>query len=382
MSKDKQVRIKNPPNKIGLWDLYDKNIYVRIKEKINNDFFNHFRENNSKLKILDLWGYQNRIYFTPLDLIIKILDTFPVENRKKFKKIIESNLEGLRYGYGKGKSIKNPELPIKFSPELARICGHLIGDGGIRRVKGDYAVHYTNQNSLLIKQFKEDIFTIFGSVEAYEYRYHMKDKNKNLKVIRFPSIVGIILMEFFGPMIKSTKKIPKIILESDKKYKSLFLQALYDDEGCVSSNRIIIAMSNKDIIKNIKDILEREFSISPSNIRERRYIKWQNSYILEIFGVKNMITFSKEIGFSHSKKKDKLDTYIKNHKRIHFRKGELKVLICNLLKERKNLSVYDIAASLNIKPKRSLRAQLFLLEKRKIIKPKINKGRIKVYSLV
>lgn len=367
---------------IELWDLYDKNIYVKIEKQITKQFFENFIKNNPRIKI-KIWAYKNQKYFTPLNTIIKILDLFPPEEKIKFKKLIESNIEELRFGRGQGKSIKNPKLPIKFSPELAKICGHLIGDGGIRLTKGDYAVHYTNKNPFLIEQFKQDILKIFGSIESYYYKYKIKDKNIDLKVIRFPSIIGVILMEFFGPMIKDTKKVLDIILDSNKKSKSLFLQALFDDEGCVSSNRIIIEISNKKIIEAIKNILESEFFIQPTNISEKTHEKGQNSYRLEIHGRKDICSFYNEINFSHPKKKEKLKGYVDNYKTtiLKSRKGEIKKLIIDILKKENNKNVYEIAKHLKREPKRAFKKHLFDLEKEGTVKVKKGKNRIKIYSL-
>ena len=367
---------------IELWDLYNKNIYVKIEKQIIKQFFENYEKNNSKIKI-KIWAYKNQRYFTPLDTIIKILNLFPPEEEIKFKKLVESNIEELKFGSGKAKPIKNPRLPIKFSPELAKICGHLIGDGGIRLTKGDYAVHYTNKNPFLIEQFKQNILKTFGNIEPYYYEYKIKDNNIDLKVIRFPSIIGIILMEFFGSMIKDTKKVPEIIMNSDKRSKSLFLQALYDDEGCISSNRIGICITNKEVIESIKKILETEFLIQPTKITKRVHKGWLDLYRLEIHGRKDIMLFSKEISFSHPKKKEKLKLFIKEYKNknFYFRKGELKNLITNILKKRGNQSVYDIAKNLNIEPKRSLRRKLYLLEKDNIIKAIRNKNRIKIYNI-
>lgn len=371
--------------KIELWDLYNKNIYIKVKTQTINNLFDYFIESVKDKQgfiIKNIWFYRKGIYFTPLNLIIKILNLFPVEEKTKFKKLIEVNLEELKFGYGLAKSIKNPKLPIKLSPRLARVCGHLIGDGGIRLRKGDYAVHYTNKDPFLINQFKKDIQNIFGGVDPYKYDYNVKN-NKNLKVIRFPSIIGILLMEFFGPLIKDTKDIPNTIINANKKYKNLFLRALFDDEGCISSNRIVIEMSSKKILEKIKKMLETDFLIYPTGIFKRDNKKHKSSYRIEIHGRKDIIRFSKKIGFSHLIKKKKLGIYVKDYKnkQVRFRKGELKNLIIDILKKENNLSVYNISDKLNILPKRSFRKHLYSLEKKNIIQAMRNKNKIKIYSI-
>lgn len=122
---------KQEKDQIELWDLHNKNIYIKVKKEIVSVLFNSFKKSKEKFEIKYIWEYTKNNCSIPLDLIIKILDSFPSQEKTKFKNLVELNIEEIKSGYGPSKPIKDPALPIKFSPELARICGHLIGDGGI-----------------------------------------------------------------------------------------------------------------------------------------------------------------------------------------------------------------------------------------------------------
>lgn len=373
-------------NVLNLWDLSNERVYVKIKQPHIKNFFNYaisFAGSENKLavllglnKVYNIYESKNGIRLVSLNLILKILNIIPLEKRQELKNIIENNVEELRYGYGKAKSIKNPKLPMLFSPILARIAGHLAGDGGIRLSKGNYPVYYTNQCKILVNQFKEDILHIFGDIDTYEY-YKESDKTT---MIRFPSIVGIILMKFFGPMVGKLKHVPDVIIDADNKFKSMFLKAIYDDEGCMSSssNRISFEISNEQIAKTVKEML-KYFGIIPGKITKRKATeKWKNAYQFGIFG-KDMLTFAKSINFSHPIKKCKLKRFLLNKSFIH-KKGEQEFLIMNELKNG-DMTIYDISKRLEIPISRNFRKQLFKLEKSNKITVKVIDRRIKTYGL-
>jgi len=371
---------------VNLWDLTEMKIYVKLKKEIICEFFDYaisLTGSESKLasalkmkKVYNIWYYKNISRFIPLRLITKIMNILPKEKKDEFKKRIEENLEELRYGYGLAKSIRNPKLPIKFSPILARIIGHVIGDGGIRMTKGDYPVYYTNKCDTLVNQFKEDIWGVFGDVDVYDYH----NKNDGTRMVRFPSTVGIILINFFGSQVSSLKHVPEIILNSDKKSKAMFLRALFDDEGCVSSDRIHFGISNRDIIKKVGELL-KEFGIRTGIITERKTTeKWKASYQFGIFGRVDICIFEQEIGFNHHEKKEKLRYLVEsyNNKQIQYKKGEIRNLIIEKLKNN-SMSIYELSKNLSRKPSHRLREQLYKLGRDKLIKSRTEKGRLKIY---
>lgn len=370
---------------VNLWDLAEERVYIKVKNDVIKDFVEYatnFAGGENKLarllgknRIYNIWEFKNSKRFASLGLMVNILNIIPLEKREEFKNKIENNIEELRYGYGKAKSIKNPKLPITSSPVLARTAGHLAGDGGIGLSKGDYPAYYTNQNKLLVKQFKEDVLDVFGDVYVYEY-YKKSDKTT---MVRFPSIVGIILMKFFGPMIGKLKHVPEVVLNADNESKRMFLRAIYDDEGCISesSNRVAFGVSNKQIAESVQRML-RDFGIRPGVITKRDATdKWEANYQFGITG-KDILEFNKNIGFSHEDKKHKLERYLQNRKFCH-KKGEQGCLILNLLKNR-SMTAREISKKLGIEISRNFRKQLFILQKSNKVNVRIVK-RMKLYSI-
>jgi len=370
-------------NDLNLWDLVGERVYVKIRQPYIKNFLEYvvsFSGSESKLakllgrrKINNIWEIKEGKRLISLDLIISILNILLIYKREEFKNIIENNIEELRYGYGCTKPIKNPRFPIIFSPVLARIAGHVAGDGGIEL--SGYAVYYTNQNKLLIEQFKKDIMNIFGDVGVYEY---YKDSD-NITMVRFSGIVGLILMKFFGPMVGKLKHVPEVVSNADKESKRMFLRAIYDDEGCISesSNRIAFGVSNKQMIESVHEML-KEFRLTPGVITQKEATdRWEASYQFGITG-KDMLTFSKTINFSHNEKKDKLEKYLQNRK-FYRKKGEQERLILDVLKSG-SMTAREISKKLGVDLSRSFRKQLFKLQKNNKVNFKIV-NRMKLYSI-
>ena len=376
-------------NALNLWDLSEERVYVKIKNGVIKEFFNFaikFAGSENKLarllgknRIGNIWEFKNDKALTPLNLIVNILNIIPPEKGEEFKNKIENNIEQLRYGYGCAKSIKNPKLPIIFSPVLARIAGHVTGDGGIGMRRG-YPVYYTNQCKSLTNEFKEDIIDVFGDVDAYEY---YKDSDKTT-MIRFPSIVGLILMKFLGPMVGELKHVPDVVLNSDNETKIMFLRAVYDDEGCPSesSNRITFGISNEQVANAVKEML-KEFGIRPGTITKGEATeRWSANYQFGIFGRDDVRIFENEIGFNHPEKKIKLSNLVKSyeHKQNRYKNEEIKSLILETINRNNRLNTCELAKKLNRKPSYRFREQLYKLTNAGKIKT-ITIKRTRFYSL-
>jgi len=376
-------------NALNLWDLAKERVYIKIKKDVIKEFFDYaikFAGSENKLagllgknRICNIWEFKNSEMFVPLNLIANILNIMPLEKREELKNKIENNIEELRYGYGCAKSIKNPKLPIIFSPILARIAGHVAGDGGIG-IKRGYPVYYTNQCKSLTNEFKRDIIDVFGDVDAYEY---YKDSDKTT-MIRFPSIVGIMLMKILGSMIGELKHVPEVVLNSEKEAKSMFLRAIYDDEGCPSesSNRIAFGISNEQIARTVKEML-KEFGIRPGTItKEEATERWSANYQFGIFGRDDIRTFKNEIGFNHPEKKMKLNNFVKSYryKQNRYKKGEIKSLILETINRNNRLNTCELAKKLNRKPSYRFREQLYKLTNAGKLKT-ITIKRTRLYSL-
>jgi intein/homing endonuclease len=356
---------------IHLWDLPDRKTYLLIKEHLRRELFNRgysmLRNKTNLDKFLGLHRvhrklYENGKYFCPLWVIKKILSVLDDEERYKLMACIEKNIEELRKNYGgRAKSIKNPKFPISFSYVLSRIAGHLVGDGGISR---NMIVHYTNKLKDLTDQFKSDITDAFGEVDIYEYN------DDGITQVSAPSIVGLILTAFFGRQSKGYKHVPEIVLNSDKFSKILFLRAVFDDEGSVnlSEKEIELQMTSKPILEKIKELLS-EFGIRTGKISKRKKVENQRRvYRFDITGRRDLEMFNKKIGFDHPEKKQKLQDSLESYQRYQYKQGEIKIIMLDILKREKEISVKQLAYILKRKPAGRFYRQLRELRNKNLIR--------------
>lgn len=306
---------------IDLWGLSGREFYIRLKEAFLKSFFSYsisvVGSQHELAKLLGkhdsiVYNYQHRNRFISLNIISKIMKLLPKDEENKWRYLIEENLEEIKCDGNLSKSLKKPKFPICLTPILFKILGHVTGDGYIEMNKGSPLVGYTNQRIELIEQFKENIEEVFGNIEPYE-RVTKGDTYN----IRYPGIVGIILSNLLGSL-PSRSDIASLISQFDEQSKSLFLRALFDDEGYVSIRKyqIGIDMTNKEVIETIKKLL-LEFNIETGKISEKvRKIPRKPIYAVRISGRKNLNLFTRIIGFDHPLKRDKIQVLLNNYKSI------------------------------------------------------------------
>jgi len=213
---------------------------------------------------------------------------------RKLKKVIEQSIVKIRVRAGK--AITNPKLRIEESLELYRIVAHLIGDGFAGKTHVPY---YSNNCKELRYQFKKDL-QIFGKIPTYER------KTKTVTCLMFPKPISDILRHIFKIEFIRPTKLPKEIFSASDKCKGAFLQALFDDEGCISSN-IVIAMNNFNLVNSIKNLTE-SLDIKTSKITKRKDHKFYYSFSVS---EKDIISFKEKIGVIHPKKIKRLNYKLK-----------------------------------------------------------------------
>ena len=298
----------------NIWD-FPKNLFVLIDEKTRNLFFNEMYQKFGSQRQYALflkkdrtsiqgyhyarnWNNGNRyIKFIPLQVLHKSLPFMQKETKEKIEKsIIEIRTQG-------GKSIENPILPVVESPSFYRIVAHLIGDGN-----DSHTPYYANTCNELRVQFENDLQTL-GKIDYSE---------TNLEAtpcVNFPKVVTRILRYILKVKFTYPNKIPERIFKASYECKSAFLQALFDDEGTISTN-LAIGMSQLRIIKEIKKLLKyfaiETGIITPTNYLTKRGIKQKFAFNIN---KKSYLTFCKKINFSHPKKVIDLKSKIKTQTR-------------------------------------------------------------------
>ncbi len=198
-------------------------------------------------------------------------------------------------------------MKTKLTPEVAKIVAHICGDGWLckyleknslqivngRRYKRDrqrYLIGYSNTCKFLLDDFAKDIRSIFGIKSRYRENEVVFKSKRVYDYIN--SLGGGSTYEWF---------ISPIIQNSNRRIKSSWLQAFFDDESTIdtASKRIRVKSMNFGGLKEVKLLLE-SLGIFPT-------ITGQNidrSWYLTI-NKKEAPKFIEIVGFNHPSKREK-----------------------------------------------------------------------------
>ncbi|HLC60454.1 MAG TPA: hypothetical protein VJJ52_03415 [Candidatus Nanoarchaeia archaeon] len=217
-------------------------------------------------------------------------------------------------------------IPLKASPELAQICGHLIGDGHLRISK-------TKNNGGTVRFFGEpekltEIAKIYEKISGRRINLIRKYSREGFQLDVVDSIFARCLNKIgvpSGDKVLTNFKVPYWIMNGEKEIKRKFLQALFDDElegihkGATYSWKGLRLRMNKsqelipaglEFFNQIRLILN-EFNIETTDAKAYNPISCiRQSGICTyqiVFRIKNQIDnrrrFYEEIGFIYSKRK-------------------------------------------------------------------------------
>lgn len=241
------------------------------------------------------------LQFIPLSKLKVISEHLVKDYRKEFSmKNIEKHV--LMYRMQAGNPIKNPNFPIKESPELVRLLFHLLGDGYSGR-KGQTA-NYKNTCKELLGEFKNDL-KIFGDVPIYEQE----------NSIKFPRVLAEITEDFYQINSRTFESIiSDKILQIQKRNLCFGIRAFADDEGTVYSHSIRVTSANLNLLEGIKKLLNF-LKIKSNNIKSQFNSRARHKKVYYL-DVKDIEEYAKQIGFTHPKKKLLLKKYVKKIKSI------------------------------------------------------------------
>jgi len=180
----------------------------------------------------------------------------------------------------KGKSVRPFHHFDIWTPDLVRLVGHLAFDGEISLKRG---CAYNNRSEALIERVEQLMEVI--------YDFEPKRWQNKLTGVRRISYYNVALANYLNDkrkeLVRGIKKLP---LPS----KRAFLEAFFDDEGCVdyrpNENKRSIRGYQKDvsILKLIQKLLA-DFSVEARVVLPNE---------VQIVGKKNLSRFEKEINFS------------------------------------------------------------------------------------
>ena len=228
----------------------------------------------------------------------------PIFNQKFMEKL-EKNV--IVISTRNGFDVKNPKLPIRESPQLYNIIGHMIADGSAPKRSTPY---YGNSCKRLREIFKKNL-EVIGIVDISEY------KVGGTIGLNFSKAITDTLSYYFNIQFTFPNRIPKQIFNSSLDCKTAFLRALFDDDGTMTAH-LVVGIHNLDIMKEI-NLLINSIGIDANPLlvhryTDKKYIHKKDKITLTI-PPREYKKFRDLIGFSHPEKSRKLEIAIKTKNR-------------------------------------------------------------------
>ncbi len=329
---------------IGLKDLSDM-VHVFVRDSARKLLFNRAISKAGSLtklcEVLDVssaglgdWRTarqgKHTKRFVPLSKLRNILKLIDLDEESIQKDIVALKSEGSK------KFISDVNLPIKVDERLARILGHLLGDGfAPLNEQGEFK----NTEDALLDRFEKDM-TVFGNVPIKRRKFG----------VRFPAIVTLILTSIsetdFGTF---TGRVPKLIWAMDRQLIKEFIKAIFDDEATVGDSKIDIRMANLTLLEQLRELLFTVFEgrdLTAKDISEIKPVP--RAFCFRVQG-KAFELFHREIKFDHPQKMIDLDFNVKRKMRPWKKKkdGETKTFIIKTLEEPHTIK--ELSRMLNIK---------------------------------
>ncbi len=211
-------------------------------------------------------------------------------------------------------------IPKILDSELVKILGYYLGDGSheIDRIS------FSEQSKEVVDKYNQLISNYFRLRGSLRFR-----ENKGYWQLRFHSRV---LSQFIDSFFKEKNKtlsqgIPLIVLRSPDNVLASFIKGFFDAEGYVSSNRVAFGINNQILSKQMQFVLLRLGIISSISEYDNKKNPYSNKtrYTLAIDDLESLKKFKSLINFSFSKKREKLESLIRNRSK----KNKIRQLIVN-----------------------------------------------------
>lgn len=204
---------------------------------------------------------------------------------------------------------RNNIISKNFSKEVYEFFGYWIGDGSYNRLNCN---NFTCISSGIdTEEFIEKILEPL-KLQKIISNYYKSKNNYDLKILSKTFTTLMRNLDFKG--ISSTKRVPEwLFLETEENICS-FLRGYFSADGSVVQNTINLTSINKDLLKDVK-LLLNYCNISSRIIKDRSGNNYKSekitsySYQLRIYSIKE---FTEKIGFIFNRK----NSNIKNSLRI------------------------------------------------------------------
>lgn len=308
------------PAKIHIWE-FPKDFRIQLDRKETRPLVDRAKEGVGGIKSLasllkvhvtTLYEYRAGDSSIPLKILLKLCELtggeFPVEQ-------LEQDIRGYKSGM-RTQLVKNPILPIQETPELFAVIGHLTGDGGHSRL-----AYYHNTCRTLIDEFMDHLRIVFGevpiriAVDAYERRIKAR---KEVIGVYFPMTIVRLLRHLYHVDFRTfTSRVPPRLFDLPWPYAAAYLRAFGDDEGRVHDSHIELYSANKELMRDISDLVGEKFPELSEfmSLQEKKGPQDRiNVYTLR-FTTGAFASYQDLIGFTHPEKKHELGQILARKKR-------------------------------------------------------------------
>ena len=208
------------------------------------------------------------------------------------------------------KKLKKVHLPKKFTPELAALCGYILGDGNIHTRGYSVAMYVNEEEKDLVSTLSKlctETFSIIPSIRITNVSSDMKTIDDGNGLLRtFISTQQMHIVEINSRQIVhavsflSNKRVPQAIFKSPSHVVSSFISWLFEADGCAfSKGRGRTSVQLKSVHKRL--LQDVQLLLLYYGIQSRIY-----EDNLCIRRCRDIQLFAKYIGFNSSKKKYKL----------------------------------------------------------------------------
>jgi replicative DNA helicase Mcm len=203
---------------------------------------------------------------------------------------LEVTFEEARHG-----TPNSVDCPDELTDELARVLGHIIGEGNVSGPPSSREVRVTNADSEIIED-------VSNSLDSLGLRYRVKEchNREGTAVVRCSSVEFTRLLRELEPAIlesSDAQRVPDIVFRASRRRKREFLRAYIEGEAHVSQKEreLSVASMSEELLAGVQSLL-LSFGID-SQLRPRQ----NGSYRLRISG-KDFAQYANEIGFITERK--------------------------------------------------------------------------------
>ncbi|MCO5315779.1 MAG: hypothetical protein M9938_06420 [Solirubrobacterales bacterium] len=229
--------------------------------------------------------------------------------------------------FSRGGSVVDHALPTHWSPDLAELTGHLIGDGSLTEAQTNWTYGGDDLADGMADRHEQVLTDLFGGVSRQE----MENGTEQLRV--GSEAVRNLFKELGVSSARSHgKRVPESIFSAPAEIQATFLAGLYGADGCVSrveaggkANRYVgLGSRSEAMLKDVQKMLSsfgvrgRIYKVSESEKPSFTYtrkdgttVEYQSrtGYDLRVTGT-DMVRFAQEIGFSTPRKNAALTALI------------------------------------------------------------------------